>query len=98
MTSSSLLFGALDDGWIYHPESKLYDLTRNAPAPFLAFGTTAGRPKTTVLIKPAITALVVVDMQNLFLHPRCNEHHGGLEAAKRTVKVIEKCRELGIQV
>lgn len=51
-----------------------------------------------ITIDPEATALVIVDMQNYFLDPQCNEHVTGLKAVEPTIKAIEKCREAGIQV
>lgn len=44
------------------------------------------------------TVLVVVDMQNFFIHPDCCDHAEGLKAVKPTLEVIERCRNDGIQV
>ncbi|GAW25623.1 putative isochorismatase hydrolase [Rosellinia necatrix] len=93
-----LVFGAPGDAWVYYPDKKLYDLTRDGPAPSFSFETTQGRPGTTVNIQPEITALVVVDMQNFFLDQRCNNHPDGLKAAERIVEVVAKCRKLGIKI
>lgn len=83
---------------MYHKDKKLYDLTRDASAPFLSFNTTQGRPDTAVMIAPKSTALIVVDMQNFFLDPRCNDHPLGVQAAERILEVVARCRVLGIQV
>ncbi|KAJ8118253.1 hypothetical protein ONZ43_g4031 [Nemania bipapillata] len=96
--TSIVTFGAPGKGWVYHKDRKLYDLTRNELAPCLSFDTTQGRPDTGVMIAPKTTALVVVDMQNFFLHPECGKHPTGLEAAERIIEVVAKCRELGIQI
>ncbi|KAI1202822.1 Isochorismatase-like protein [Nemania serpens] len=96
--SSVVTFGPIDGGWVYHKDKKLYDLTRNASAPSLSFNTTQGRPDTAVMIGPKITALVVVDMQNFFLDPRCNDHPAGIQAAERILEVVARCRVLGIQI
>jgi nicotinamidase-related amidase len=39
-----------------------------------------------------------VDMQNFFLDSKCMDHPNGLKAVGPTIKAIEKCRELGIQI
>ncbi|KAI1419860.1 Isochorismatase-like protein [Xylaria sp. FL1777] len=96
--TSPLTFGGFQNEWAYHKDKKLYDISRDALAPFFSFDTTQGRPDTTVLIGSQITALVIVDMQNFFLHPQCNDYPEGREAAERIVKVIAKCRKLGIQI
>ncbi|KAI1131823.1 Isochorismatase-like protein [Nemania abortiva] len=96
--ASIVHFGVPGKGWVYYQEKKLYDLTRNEPAPYFSFGTTQGRPDTTVMIGSKTAALVVVDMQNFFLHPDCNNHPNGLKAVEPIVEVVAKCRELGIQI
>ena len=60
--------------------------------------TTEGPKETSVTIDPESSALVVVDMQNFFLDPQCMDHPNGLNAVEPTIKVIEKCRDAGIQV
>ena len=91
--------------WQYQRPQKTYDLTRpgqgNAspePARPLTIRTTGGPRDTQVAIDPRRAALVVVDMQNFFLHPRCRDHPTGLAAVAPTLRVIEACRRAGIQV
>ncbi|KAI1163171.1 Isochorismatase-like protein [Nemania serpens] len=96
--TSAITFGPKEGGWVYYKDKKLYDLTRDASAPSLSFNTTQGRPDTAVMIGPKITALVVVDMQNFFLDPRCNDHPSGVQAAQRILEVVARCRVLGIQI
>ncbi|KAI0108915.1 Isochorismatase-like protein [Nemania sp. FL0031] len=96
--ASTITFGVPSTGWVYYQDKKLYDLTRDGLAPHFSFDTTQGRPETSVMIDPKTTALVVVDMQNFFLHPDCNDHPNGLEAADRITEVVAKCREIGIQI
>lgn len=60
--------------------------------------TTRGKEVSTITLDPAISALVIVDMQNLFLHPKCRDHPLGLATVEPTMRIIEKCREVGIQV
>ena len=64
----------------------------------VAMNTIRGKEVDSILIDPNISALVVVDMQNFFLHPKCRDHRLGLKTVEPTVKVIEKCRKLGIHV
>jgi phosphatidylethanolamine-binding protein len=61
-------------------------------------GTTLEAPDIFVKVSPAITALVVVDMQNYFLHPSCTHNPVGLAAADNILAVVEKCLEVRIQV
>ncbi len=93
-----VVFGPAKDQWRYTPETRVYSLTRDSPRPPLVFGATRGPPDISVAVAPGLTALVVVDMQNYFLHPSCGEHPTGLAAVDRVLEVVEKCREVGIQV
>jgi nicotinamidase-related amidase len=92
-----LTFGPPGEEWTYDRASKTYDLTRHR-TPTFKFSTTQGPAETYLTISPEISALVVVDMQNFFLHPDCRSHPLGLAAVQPTLKAIAKCRELGIQV
>ncbi|KAI0809909.1 Isochorismatase-like protein [Xylaria sp. FL0064] len=96
--TSPVTFEGYIGSWNYYKDKKLYDVSRDVTEPFYSFGTTQGQPDTTVLIGNRITALVIVDMQNYFLHPRCNDYPEGREAAERTLEVIAKCRQLNIQI
>lgn len=64
----------------------------------LRVSTTQGPDETSIVVTRDAAALVVVDMQNYFLSPRCREHPLGLAAVEQTLRVIEKCRTAGIQV
>jgi phosphatidylethanolamine-binding protein len=107
-----LTFGPASDQWTYDQETRTYDLSRSSAASTSAddgettgfrkriftFATSHGPADTKVTISPAMTALVIVDMQNFFLHPRCRNHPTGLAAVGPTTEVIAKCRELGVEV
>ncbi|KAJ0154644.1 Peroxyureidoacrylate/ureidoacrylate amidohydrolase RutB [Colletotrichum tanaceti] len=97
MHRPDLTFGPTGDEWHYERSSRTYDLTRGR-SPAWTVGTSQGPVETSISVSPRSTALVIVDMQNYFLHPRCRDHPAGLAAAEKTKGVIEKCRELGIQV
>ncbi|ETN45205.1 uncharacterized protein HMPREF1541_10082 [Cyphellophora europaea CBS 101466] len=51
-----------------------------------------------IVVDPTRTLLVVVDMQNYFIHPACYPHVGGLAAVQPILNVIGRCRQLGIQI
>ncbi|KAI1308379.1 Isochorismatase-like protein [Xylaria venustula] len=88
-----------DKGWTYYKKFKLYDVSQGLPDdPAYVIETTHDQLDTGVLMDIGMTALVVVDMQNFFLHPRCNDYPEGLAAAERTLAVVTKCRKLGIQI
>ncbi|KAJ3560466.1 hypothetical protein NPX13_g9290 [Xylaria arbuscula] len=88
-----------DKGWTYYKKFKLYDVSEGVHLdPAYVFQTTHDEPDTSVIVDIEETAaLVVVDMQNFFLHPRCNDYPEGIAAAKRTLEVVAKCRTLGIR-
>ncbi|KAI1392979.1 Isochorismatase hydrolase [Hypoxylon trugodes] len=93
-----LKLGPKGDEWAYDRGAKSYDLTRGDSSPGLTLRTTQGPTDTSLTVAPKLTALVVVDMQNFFLHPRCNDHPTGLHAAQRILEVVNKCREVGIKI
>ncbi|KAJ0386370.1 hypothetical protein COL922a_004547 [Colletotrichum nupharicola] len=97
MRRPDLVFGPPGDEWRYETSSRTYDLTRGR-SPAWTVGTSQGPTETFTSVNPHSTALVIVDMQNYFLHPDCRDHPAGLAAVDKTEKVIEKCRELGVQV
>lgn len=95
--AETLTFGPSDEQWTYSRSTRTYDLTRGLE-PSLKIGTTQGPEGTFISVSPGLSALVIVDMQNFFLHSSCRDHPTGLAAVEPTLKVIEKCREKGIQV
>lgn len=100
MSSGKLTFGPPGSQWIYDKQTKTYDLTRSSSpsSPTLKISTTYGPPSTSVLLAPAKTALVIVDMQNFFLHPSCRSHPAGLAAVAPLAATVRRCREVGVQV
>lgn len=97
MSTPDLTFGPSGDQWTYNRSAKTYDLSRGL-SKILTIATSQGPKETSFTIAPELSALVVVDMQNYFLSPECRDHPLGLKAVEPTIKVIEKCREAGIQV
>jgi hypothetical protein len=95
---SKVSFGPEGDQWHYERSTKIYDLTRGGDSKKFTISTTKGPPDTAVTIDPALTALVIVDMQNYFLDAKCRSHPTGLAAVDPTLAVIEKCRDVGVQV
>ena len=90
-------FGPEGQQWHYSTGTKTYDISGGSSKK-MTFPTTEGPKETSVTIDPASSALVVVDMQNFFLDPKCMHHPNGLNAVEPTIEVIEKCRKAGIQV
>jgi phosphatidylethanolamine-binding protein len=50
------------------------------------------------VIDPDKTLLVIIDMQNFFVHPVFREHTEGLKTIEPLIRVIEKCRRERIEV
>jgi phosphatidylethanolamine-binding protein len=101
--SETITFGPLHSQWHYHRPSKTFDLSRSPDTHEQKFTlyTTHGPADTKISISPELSALIIVDMQNYFLSPRCRDYPLGLEAVEKLGRpggVLEKCRELGIQV
>lgn len=94
---SDITFGPPGREWRYSKASKTYDLAADSTNK-LTFATTEGPKEVSVAIAPESSALVVVDMQNFFLSPKCRDHPNGLKAVEPTIRAIERCREAGIQV
>lgn len=96
--AADLAFGPEGEQWRYTRSTKTYDLTREGGPGKLTLSTSRGPPGTAVTIDPAHAALVVVDMQNYFLDPRCRHHPRGLACVEPTLQVVERCRAMGVQV
>jgi phosphatidylethanolamine-binding protein len=94
---TDISFGPPGQEWQYSKLSKTYDLSGDSGKK-LTFSTTEGPRDISVSISPESSALLVVDMQNFFLDPKCRDHPNGLKAVEPTIKAIEKCRDVGIQV
>ena len=95
--AADLTFGPPGEQWHYTRSTRTYDLTRKEGAKTFTLVTSRGPPGTAVAIDPAHAALVVVDMQNYFLDPRCRHHPAGLACVEPTLQVIARCREIGVQ-
>ncbi|KAI1137303.1 Isochorismatase hydrolase [Hypoxylon sp. FL0543] len=96
--SPILTFGPEGDEWRYDRDTKCYDLSRGVSSPRFTVRATRGPAGTSVTLAPTLSALVVVDMQNFFLHPRCADHPTGLVAVERTLEVVKKCREIDVKI
>lgn len=87
-----------DDQWLYLPNTKKFDLSRGAEQKLVVDSDESLRNHAGFMIDPKKSALIVVDMQNYFIHPTYRNHAAGMAAVEPTLKVIEKCRQEGIQV
>ncbi|KAJ5601490.1 hypothetical protein N7510_011024 [Penicillium lagena] len=82
--------------WIYDPSTGIIDLTRNGPAETALTLQTTTYP---IRIDPAKTAMVIIDMQNFFLHPALRAPSGpGLDAVEVLLNKIPAAREKGIRI
>ncbi len=97
-SDSVITLGSPGHEWRYHPDSKTYDLSRDTPHGKYNFKTTEGPKGVSVKLAIEKTALVIIDMQNYFLHPKVSSHPAGLESAAKIKKVLQRAREVGIQV
>lgn len=93
----NVAFGG-DDQWFYHVPSKRFDLSRGAKRKIVIDADDGIRNHRGVMIDPAKSVLVIIDMQNYFIHPKYRDHAGGIAAIEPLLKVIKRCREEGIQL
>ncbi|KAJ7597019.1 Isochorismatase hydrolase [Mycena floridula] len=103
---SAIQYGNDSSFWIEYP-SGLVDLSRASPlgstsleAPEIApgqfeFKVEGGR---TVRVDAKKTALVVIDMQNFFLHPDLRDHPTGLKCVDPIMKSLPSLREKGVKI
>ncbi|KAI0179010.1 Isochorismatase hydrolase [Hypoxylon sp. FL1284] len=98
--ASASKWGPQGDEWTYHSDTKLWDLSRGVASPGFTVQTTHDPTgvSASITLAPALSALVVVDFQNFFVHPRCNDHPTGLAAVDRTVELVRRCREIGVKI
>jgi len=87
-----------DDQWYYNPTTRRFDLSRGSVRKLTVDADDGIRNHRGVMIDPAKSLLVIIDMQNFFIHPCFRDHHEGLKTLDPMLKVIEKCRVEGIQV
>jgi len=91
-------FGGDDNCWHYLPSCGRFDLSRGSERKLIIDADDGVRDHRGCIIDPASTILVVIDMQNYFINPKCRDHPGGIAAVNPTIKVIERCRAYGIKV
>lgn len=93
-----VVFGGGEDQWLFDPVSRRFDLSRGAQQKLIIDADDGVKDHRGVMLDPQKAVLVIVDMQNYFIHPECCHHPQGLAAVEPTLKVIARCRQLGIQV
>lgn len=87
-----------EEQWLYLPATKKFDLSRGSQQKMVFECDEEGRNHTGFMIDPGNSVLIVVDMQNYFVHPLYRDHAAGIAAIEPTLKVIERCRKEGIQI
>ena len=95
--SSPVPFGG-DGQWLYLPDTKKFDLSRGSEWRLIIESDEAVRNHSGFIIDPENSVLVIVDMQNYFIHPTYRDHAAGLAAVDPILRVLERCRREGIQV
>ncbi|KAJ7900316.1 Isochorismatase hydrolase [Mycena olivaceomarginata] len=97
--------------WTEWP-SGLVDVSRTSQLPPSGSGNTQVEPppltsalldipvdgERTVRVKREATALVVIDMQNFFLHPELRDHPTGLKCVDPLLKAIPALRDAGVKI
>lgn len=93
---SAIPFGRGPNRWLYHPSSGLFDLTRASQSKLLI--PSRDDNMNGIVIDPSRTIMVIVDMQNYFVHPACYSHTAGMAAVQPILSTMRWCRDLGIQI
>lgn len=96
-TDDHVAFGG-DDQWYYNPSTRRFDLSRHSGRKLIVDADDGIRNHRGVVIDPQKTLLVIIDMQNFFIHPAFREHKEGIKTLQPLLKVIGKCRREGVQI
>jgi phosphatidylethanolamine-binding protein len=99
-TSDVFSFGG-NDQWLFDPLTELFDLSRRHRRRLTLLQTEQQvrlQHYNGIAIDPSKACLVIVDMQNYFIHPTFHSHPAGLAAVEPLLRTIESCREQGIQI
>ncbi|KAH7560287.1 Isochorismatase-like protein [Bipolaris maydis] len=98
-TANTTLLGNIYNHWIYIGNDT-YDLTRSMVAPTtkpVTIPMTGSRKQ--AVIEPSRSALIIIDMQNFFLHPELTPSaEGGRKAVEPTLNMIDAFRRNGMPV
>ncbi|KAF1842689.1 PEBP-like protein [Cucurbitaria berberidis CBS 394.84] len=84
--------------WLFLPATKKFDLSRGSEQKMVFDCDEDKRNHTGFMIDPGTSVLIVVDMQNYFIHPIYRDHAAGIAAIEPILKVIERSRSEGIQI
>ncbi|KAK4964160.1 hypothetical protein LTR66_012448 [Elasticomyces elasticus] len=98
--SAGPILGNYYNYWTLRSNKTVYDLTRSDRMPVTSpkvIPMMASRR--TAIIEPSRSALVIIDMQNFFLHPQLNPAAtGGRKAVQPTLNMIDGFRANGMKV
>jgi hypothetical protein len=98
-TTNTTLLGNIYNHWT-HLGNKTFDLTRSLVSPTthpVTIPMTGSRKS--ALIEPSRSALIIIDMQNYFLHPELSpKAEGGRRAVQPTLDMIDGFRKKGMPV
>lgn len=90
-----------NDTWTYSPHTGLFDLSRGSGRVLTLHSSpdeVLVHHHAGVKVDPEKTCLIIVDMQNYFIHPSFHRHSAGLAAVTPIMRAIQKCRAHSIQV
>ena len=99
-STNPAMIGNYYNYWEVNKNQSTYDLTRSDRMPVTSPKTIPmlGRRKQ-ALIEPNRTAMIIVDMQNFFLHPHLSpQATRGRQAVQPTLNLIDAFRENGMKV
>ncbi|KAF1911553.1 phosphatidylethanolamine-binding protein [Ampelomyces quisqualis] len=87
-----------EEQWLYQPATTKFDLTRGSQQKMVIESEDSERNHSGFIIDPGTSVMIIVDMQNYFVHPMYRDHAEGIATIEPTLKVIERCRREGIQI
>lgn len=99
LSSNDTVLGNAYNYWNVLPNGT-YDLTRSAVAPVTSPKTIPmSGTRQAAIIEPSRSALVIIDMQNFFLHPELSpKASAGRAAVPPTVNMVSRFRAAGMKV
>ena len=97
MTLDKITYGRAGEQCVFTKSTRNHDLYPRESKPRLTIDVQESNTDS-ITVSTKSTALVIVDMMNLFLDPSLMNHTAGRRLIGPIIKVIERCRELGIQV
>lgn len=87
-----------EEQWLFFPDDGKFDLSRGSERRMTVECDKERHNHTGFTFDPDSAVLIVVDMQNYFVHPQYRDHAAGIKAVEPTLRVIERCRREGIQI